>query len=178
MSNLVKMVGGTRPESLLALLAECGFHDALMVEVGSYAGESADVFASCRLVSRMICVDPWQAGYDPKDPASYTDFSEVEAVFDTVMSRHSDKIEKYKGTLQQLVAERPDLCPDIVYIDANHSYEFVKADIGAAKKLNPKIIAGHDYDMGHTGVIRAVAEELGDPMRVFFDSSWYVRLRD
>lgn len=178
MSNLVKMVENTRPESLLALLAECGLHDALMVEVGSYAGESADVFASCRLISHLICVDPWQAGYDPNDLASHTDFTEVESTFDAVMSRHPGKIEKYKGTLQQLIQERPDLRPDIVYIDANHNYEFVKADIQAAKKLNPKVIAGHDYDMYHTGVRRAVAEEFGDPMRVFYDCSWYVRLRD
>lgn len=178
MSTIVRMRDSRSLESLKALLADCGISEATMVEVGSYAGESTDAFASCRLVSRMICVDPWVNDYDPADPASRSDFKMVESLFDIVMSRHAGKVEKYKGTLQQLVAERPELRPDIVYIDANHQYEAVKTDIETAKKLNPKIIAGHDYNVDHPGVMRAVSEILGDPEHVFLDSSWYVRLRD
>lgn len=49
---------------------------------------------------------------------------------------------------------------DLIYIDANHSYEEVKKDIinWMPKLKKTGIIAGHDYDRGWPGVIRAVNE--------------------
>jgi hypothetical protein len=55
---------------------------------------------------------------------------------------------------------------DFVYIDGDHSYEFVSTDIKAwwPKVQSGGILAGHDYtpgnsDYGHTyGVIQAVTE--------------------
>ena len=45
-----------------------------MVEIGSYAGESADIFASDPKTKTIWCVDPWLPGYDENDAASSTDF--------------------------------------------------------------------------------------------------------
>ena len=49
---------------------------------------------------------------------------------------------------------------DLIYIDANHSYAEVKKDIinWMPKLKNTGIIAGHDYDRGWPGVIKAVDE--------------------
>ena len=49
---------------------------------------------------------------------------------------------------------------DFVFIDANHSYEFVKDDINAwyPKVKKGGILAGHDYDRSWPGVIQAVDE--------------------
>lgn len=49
---------------------------------------------------------------------------------------------------------------DFVYIDGCHLYESVAADLAAWRGLvSPDgIIAGHDYDPGHPGVVRAVDE--------------------
>jgi predicted O-methyltransferase YrrM len=49
---------------------------------------------------------------------------------------------------------------DFCFIDANHTYDFVKKDILAylPKMKKGGIIAGHDYNMSHPGVIQAVNE--------------------
>ncbi len=54
---------------------------------------------------------------------------------------------------------------DAVFIDGNHDYDFVSADIKAwlPKIKSGGIIAGHDIcGMGHEGVIRAVNELIGE----------------
>lgn len=49
---------------------------------------------------------------------------------------------------------------DFVFIDANHTYEFVKRDIEAflPKMKAGGVIAGHDYNLSHPGVLQAVNE--------------------
>ena len=43
-----------------------------MVEIGSYAGESAEAWAKSGLFKSIHCVDMWKNGYDPNDPAAPT----------------------------------------------------------------------------------------------------------
>lgn len=150
-----------------------------MVEIGSYAGESADMFASSPKIASIWCVDPWQAGYDSTDPASSTNFLEVESAFDEVMKKHQDKISKFKGIANQFIESHPKFIPDFVYIDANHTYEGCKDDILTTLKWKGKglkFIGGHDYASWCPGVIKAVDEMFGKPDRTFSDSSWIVEL--
>lgn len=53
-----------------------------MIEVGSYQGESMEIFAKSNGIQKIVCIDPWKEGYDPKDVASQSDMAEVEAAFD------------------------------------------------------------------------------------------------
>lgn len=69
----------------------------VIVEIGSYAGESADIFASFDNVKTIWCIDPWLPGWDSKAKASSSDYKEVEAAFDRVMEKHPSKINKFKG---------------------------------------------------------------------------------
>ena len=147
-----------------------------MLEVGSYAGESAEIFAKSRKFADIVCIDPWQGGYDERDEASQSNMAAAEAAFDRVMNRHW-KIRKFKGTLAEFTEMHPFMRPDLVYIDACHTYEGCKGDIQEALKLEPKIIAGHDYAVWCSGVMRAVDEVLGTPHRRFQDSSWLFELR-
>lgn len=54
----------------------------------------------------------------------------------------------------------PDGYFDLVFIDAQHSYEAVKADVltWRPKVKAGGILAGHDYGRGHPGVMAAVDE--------------------
>ncbi len=79
---------------------------------------------------------------------------------------------------------------DFVYIDADHSYEAVKADIEAwwPKVRMGGVLAGHDYtkphqvNQAHFGVIQAVDEFIAENPKCFFHTtkafeaypSWFV----
>ena len=86
MPMIVEMVYKKRAECLRSLIEFTSLDGICMVEVGSYAGAGASVFASMPQVRTVWCVDPWTAGYDKFDIASSSDFSEVEAEFDRVMA--------------------------------------------------------------------------------------------
>ena len=68
---------------------------------------------------------------------------------------------------------------DMVFIDASHKYEDVKADILAwmPKVKQGGIIAGHDYVESQKGVKRAVDEILGgNCIKGFYGYCWYKKL--
>lgn len=174
MGKDIDMIQMRRPDTckpLHDLIVYTSLPKITMVEVGSYAGESADTFASMPQVQEIWCVDPWSPGYDDVgDPASKSDFSEVEAAFDKVMEMHKDKIRKFKGTFREFAKSRPGVRPDLVYIDGCHQYDSVKDDIAAAIASGATFICGHDHNW--PGVGRAVAEAFGRPLRVLSDTSW------
>jgi hypothetical protein len=60
--------------------------------------------------------------------------------------------------------------PRFIYIDANHRYDRVRTDIDVWWRRLPEggILAGHDYDDEHKGVVRAVNE---------FSETWGVKIR-
>lgn len=64
---------------------------------------------------------------------------------------------------------------DMIFIDADHRYHAVKADIEAwAPKCN-KLLCGHDYDRGHPELRQAV-DEAGFKFTLGPDSIWSVML--
>jgi predicted O-methyltransferase YrrM len=63
--------------------------------------------------------------------------------------------------------------PSMVFIDADHQYESVKADIAWAVKLGIPIVAGHDYCESHSGVIRAVDEAFPTSKNILGSVWWH-----
>lgn len=162
-------------KALRDLVAKVGRDNLTMVEVGSYRGESAEVFLSSGKVSKIYCVDPWEMYYDADDGAAFTDMKKVEADFDR---RHKDdpRVIKVKGTIDTFAEQfAGKVNVDLVYIDGLHTYEGVKHDIEIARtKIKPAVaIAGHDYNPGSwDGSARAVREAFSAPDAVFSDTSW------
>jgi len=69
---------------------------------------------------------------------------------------------------------------DFIYIDADHSYEWVVKDIIASLKVIKLggIIGGHDYaDNYSTRVVRAVDQILRPPDKLYKDTSWIKAIR-
>lgn len=62
---------------------------------------------------------------------------------------------------------------DVVFIDADHSYESVKKDIAMWTPKAKKIICGHDYSEAWPGVKQAVDEAFGTRVSVF-ENIWMV----
>jgi predicted O-methyltransferase YrrM len=147
---------------------------ATVVEIGCYAGESTELFLACKNIKKLICIDPW-----PEDYYSGKQLLSAEAQFDKVTAKAvaSGKLEKRKDysavVLSEMIARGEKI--EFIYIDGNHSYEFVRQDILLAKQLVKEggIIAGHDYKFHKSpGVEKAVKELLGFPDVRFADYSW------
>lgn len=144
---------------------------AHFVEIGSYKGKSSSFMAveianSGKYIN-FDCVDTWagspehQAGGDLEDPDVVND-----KMFD-IFKQNMDPVKSYyrakRMTSLEAAATYEDNSLDFVFIDADHSYEAVRADIIAWwPKVKPGgIISGHDYHMGAPGVINASNELLG-----------------
>lgn len=156
----------------------------IVVEIGSLAGGSAEVFLSSSQVAKVYCIDPWLNGYDPADPTSQW-ASSCEATFDNRMSSYpSDRFEKVKALSQEAlslssIASLQGLV-DVLYIDGDHRYEAVRQDILSFTPLlkTGGVLAGHDYtdntDHPHILGVRRAVDELVTVERVFSDTSWAV----
>ena len=163
---------------LVQLVESLGDRSGLvLVEIGSYMGESACVFAGSGKFSRIICVDPW-IDIDGNDGNAYRGMSDVEKAFDENV-KDFGCIEKFKGTVDDLVASGKlgDVSVDMVYIDGMHTYEGCSHDISVCREsICPRVAyAGHDYTdkIAHVvGVKKAVNEVFGAPDAVFCDNSW------
>jgi predicted O-methyltransferase YrrM len=77
---------------------------------------------------------------------------------DSVKEKYGDRLKPIQGYSFQVVEQFADNFADIIFIDADHSYESVKKDI---LKYTPKLkkgglLTGHDID--YPGVNKAVNE--------------------
>lgn len=142
---------------------------ALVAEVGSWRGRSTLVLAS-KLPpgARLFAVDTW-AGV-PDDPsqheALYADAGDVFGDFQANLSEwiRTGAVEPLRMTSIEGAAELARRFGpgslDLVFIDADHRYEAVYADVLAYLPMVKAggVIAGHDH--GWPGVARAVGELL------------------
>lgn len=145
------------------------------IEIGSFGGESALLFAQSSKFSKLYCVDPWDEGYYKAH-----NMGEVEATFDERTKGYKHIIEKVKmkSNIAYNLLRNRDV--NFVYIDGNHKYEEVRNDIIIYKELLqhsasalPLILAGHDYKFAKSpGVAPAVKEVLGFPDVRFAGYSW------
>lgn len=151
-----------------------------MVEIGSYAGASTEIFLDNVIFDEFHCVDAWTSGYDDNDKASSSDMTEVEAAFDKIANEHIETVVKHKGWSNNMVYAFEDNSIDVLYIDGGHSYESLKEDITLwlPKIKKDGIIAGHDWNVGWPGVTKAVRELLGKPEHTFEDGSWLFYIKN
>ena len=90
----------------------------------------------------------------------------------------------HSGTFRRKIPKIQLLYPekiDFVYIDGAHSYDAVCKDIDMALPLikDSGYIGGHDYwEKSWCGVIEAVRDKLGEPLDVFSDHSWIIKVSD
>lgn len=149
-----------------------------MVEIGCYQGEATEMFL--HKASKLVAVDPWadyleDTGSDVIGTISMREMAEVERLFD---ARVGGRVTKIKLPSVEAASIFADGTFDLVYIDANHGYADVLADIAAWRsKVKPGgIFAGHDFNDERPDLQRAVREAVGEPDRVFPDSTWMIRV--
>jgi len=172
-----------RWHSLTPLIEKLEFTNGVMVEVGSYTGESTVMFAQCGKFKEIHAIDPWSNEHRALDLAA-CDMKIVEKHFDKRVAPYS-MIIKHKTTSRAASNKFHEVCLDLVYIDAIHTYEELKADIfyWLSKIKKGGYIAGHDYNSrSYPGVVQVVKESFQEgkiypgSVYVFKDTSWLVRL--
>ena len=122
--------------------------------------------------SRLYCIDPYYG--------EHSEIARARRLFDIKRERFGSKITHIPEPSPGAASYFSDGSLDVVYIDGNHSYEAVKADIRAwLPKLSKPTgyIAGHDYNNPMTpGVRKAVDEQLGTPDKICIDWSWLIKI--
>jgi predicted O-methyltransferase YrrM len=147
-----------------------GLSDKRICELGSWTGCSAEIFAS--YFGQVVCIDRWESG-DKSDISSKYRMSDVEKIFDERAEKNQN-IVKMRGDSASELSKFDNGYFDIIYVDADHSYNGAKRDIEIALKKG-KLITGHDYSGKFPGVMKAVNEYFTRPFKVFKESSWISR---
>jgi hypothetical protein len=140
---------------------------AFGIEIGSFAGESAEIIMSSGRVQRLWCVDPWEC-----DGKFGEDLKLAEARFDQVAAKYPG-IVKCKGVLSRFRRHIPPC--NFIYIDGDHAFGAALRDICQSLMFvkKPCLIAGHDYTSAHMGVVNAVNMVFSrDKLRLYQDGSW------
>jgi hypothetical protein len=150
-----------------------------IIEIGSYAGESSEMFA--QRFGFVICIDPWIDNYDLSDATCHhAPLSVAEKAFDLTMAKHFNvlKVKLTSDEASKLMSDYSVENVDFVYIDGMHTYEQVSKDIDNFSKYlkSPKIIGGHDYHENWPGVKKAIDDKLGIPDIIFCDTSWIKKI--
>lgn len=140
-----------------------------LLEIGAYVGESTSIF--CQHFESVTTVDPH---IEPN--RKLANGAEVHNAFCLRMKPHANYT-LIRKTSDDAFKELENQQFDMVYIDGNHDYDYVKRDIlNYQKIIKPNgFITGHDYKNGHAGVEKAVDECFGKPEMIFIDASWLIR---
>ena len=134
----------------------------IVVEVGVWKGRSLSAILDiCRANrNRLYAVDTWKP--DLRD-AGYQEAAvhDIEAIFVRNLSLlgHRETVEIIRENSARACDRFPDRSVDLVFLDADHSYESVRNDLLAwfPKVAQNGILCGHDYTT-RPGVRRAVDE--------------------
>jgi len=136
----------------------------IVVEIGSWKGGSGETLSKgiekyCP-DTKLFCVDPFDQNYFMSLPGLKV-HAEKEDIYKIFLKR----MKKYKYTHHRMLSveaakEFEDGSVNLVFIDGNHAYEALKADIKAwwPKLAENGIMCGHDYGRGKYGVTNAVQE--------------------
>lgn len=139
--------GWMTPPELEWLIAEASISSSV-VEIGSLHGRSA--FAMLTACSGPVyCIDPWN--------------DEGGHCYPSFMGNcgHFPNLRAIQDFSPAVAVTVPDA--DMVFIDGNHDYDAVMADLNAWYPKTKRIICGHDYQSeGFPGVSEAVDEFFGD----------------
>jgi hypothetical protein len=131
-------------------------------EIGTFKGENAKSILKILRIKKLYLIDPYEKYEEYKKDTAYSYLKNAEIEAKKRLIKYRDKIVWIKKNSVEALKDIPnDL--DFVYIDGNHSYEFVKKDMkNYYNKLKiGGILAGHDIENGielNEGVTLAFVE--------------------
>jgi|694.fasta_scaffold80691_7 predicted O-methyltransferase YrrM len=140
------------------------------VELGSFIGESANMVLGFPNIKHIDCVD-----------LSKHLITETEKRLNRFILNNRCSV--HNKSSYDFLKQIPNNYMDVVYIDANHSYESVKQDIELSfeKLKNDSFLCGHDYNPEHkpfpesNQAIEEFSGKNGLEIIRFIDNSWIMR---
>lgn len=131
-----------------------------LAEIGVECGSHFAELIHCADIEKAYAIDIWdnytQEGQDISFQKDYQ----------TIVDRYKDdsRIQIIRKPSLEAVKDIEDMSLDMVYIDANHQYDFIRQDISAwiHKVKDGGILAGHDYGCTWSGVTQAVNQFVKD----------------
>lgn len=185
-----------RPSDYRSFLINMLPRRSIGVEVGVWKGDfSLRLLRNVR-PQEIFLIDPWRFEPSPEyERALYGssragDQDQMDHVAESVKTRFADEIAKgvvevWRAPSSEAAEHLPDASVDWVYVDGNHLYEYVRADLAAyAEKVKiGGLLTGDDYgDAGwwENGVKKAVDEFLAnrrDFVPVIFRNTQFVLRR-
>jgi len=164
----------------------CGYYkgkkDLIGAEIGVYQGENALNILKYLPIKKLYLIDPYQNYQDyskTKDPAANQDKLDIAKI------QAIQKLSEFKNKIVW-INKRSDIAHkeieeklDFVYIDANHSYEFVKRDMENYYPLLKidGVLCGHDIEPSMwPGILFAFSDFIKEkklPYRII-ESDWII----
>lgn len=132
----------------------------VIVEVGSFTGRSTRFLADYAPAALVIAIDHWRGSPEMANDPEVAAF--LPRLYETFLAEcwlFRDRVVPVRRSSLEGLREVADagLRPDVIFIDADHSYEAVCADLSCALDLFPQArIIGDDWNWG--GVRQAIQE--------------------
>lgn len=138
----------------------------IIVEIGCWKGRSTK--ALCSTPGCVYAVDPWEPYGNEEDVKEFLERGWEGIYQDFLMNLQGEikdgrvEVLRMRSTDAATLLAKKVSAIDLVFIDGDHRYETVKAEIEMYLPLIKKggLIAGHDYAPDCPGVIKAVDELL------------------
>ena len=145
--------------------------DWVGVEIGVFMGDSSRHLL--RRCAFMYLIDPCEPYEGNPDYGVYS----VEQDLIKKLNGAADRYELLKGMSHEVHDRVPEV--DFVFIDGNHTYEYVSRDIELywPKVRSGGFLSGHDHGPGFAGVVAAVTEfslNMNLPVEIHTDC-WLIR---
>ena len=167
--------GWLLPYQVYILYAMASHLKGKLVEIGSWKGRSASVFCFATEPSdvQLYCVDTWKGSEEHKDLNTSNLLNEFKSNLQKF--NFLSRVNIQQGSSIEISKLHENESCDIIFVDAAHDYENVKADILAwyPKLKKQGIMIGHDYPdelaTDFQGLKQAVNEEVKDKKDLFQD---------
>lgn len=180
---LAEQITGWMSLGELRFLAERASKSNLIVEAGSYCGRSTRAMADNSKAS-IYAIDPWSETpyirYDSSRDLAADEYRKGQGdyIYLKFLENMYDKIKEGQVIVHKMEFHHFWLyCPDMIFIDACHSYLEVKRDILHAIMLMSAggLLCGHDYSGSWPEVMQAVDEIFGTGIEIY-ESIWWIKL--